>query len=102
MFRFVGNEVIGDIHLGDWGPANGPVISELELKQPGLAYFQRGHDGPFPDEPPITLGDLEKLYPAGLSRLQQWIRRADLARARRRKSYRTAGPAIAPFLAPFS
>ena len=37
--RFVGHEVIGDIHLGDWGQPMGLIIHELSLRYPDLPYF---------------------------------------------------------------
>ena len=37
--RYVGHEVIGDIHLGDWGQPMGLIIHELELRYPDLPYF---------------------------------------------------------------
>ena len=37
--RFMGNKVVGDIHLGDWGYQMGLIITELRKRQPDLPYF---------------------------------------------------------------
>lgn len=78
--RSVGDEVTGDAHLGDWGLQMGQLISELELRQPDLPYFTNGAEGPFPDEAPITLSDLEAMYPAASAACKEDKARADLAR----------------------
>ena len=43
--RFAGNEVIGDIHLGDWGLQMGLIITELKERQPELVYFDDCYEG---------------------------------------------------------
>ncbi|MEM9750175.1 MAG: arginine--tRNA ligase [Pseudomonadota bacterium] len=64
LFRFVGDEVIGDIHLGDWGLPMGMLIADLKRTQPALPYFSDDKpDGPFPDVSPVSLSDLEEMYP---------------------------------------
>ncbi|MEL7491150.1 MAG: arginine--tRNA ligase [Pseudomonadota bacterium] len=80
LFRFAGDTVVSDIHLGDWGLQMGQLISELELRQPDLPYFEEGAEGPFPSEPPISLADLEELYPAASKACKEDKARADLAR----------------------
>lgn len=60
---FMGDKVIGDAHLGDWGLQIGLVIRELQNRQPELPYYKEGFEGPFPDEPPFSLSDLEEIYP---------------------------------------
>ena len=39
MGRFLGHEMIGDVHLGDWGLQMGLIITELKHRQPELVYF---------------------------------------------------------------
>lgn len=80
ILRFSGDEVIGDVHLGDWGLQMGQLISELELRQPDLPYFAEGAEGPFPAEPPISLKDLEDMYPAASAACKADPARADIAR----------------------
>ena len=66
--RFVGHEVIGDVHLGDWGLQMGLIIEGLRDRQPDLPYFEADYSGPYPEEPPVTIGDLEELYPQASER----------------------------------
>lgn len=61
--RFCGNEVIGDIHLGDWGLQMGLVITELQERQPDLVYFDPDYAGEYPKEAPFTVSELEEIYP---------------------------------------
>lgn len=68
IFRFAGHEVIGDVHLGDWGTQMGQLIREIELRQPELVYFDASVTGPYPDEPPVSIDDLQALYPVASAR----------------------------------
>ncbi len=61
--RFVGNDVTGDIHLGDWGYQMGLIITELKKRQPDLVYFDENYKGEYPTEAPFTIGELEEIYP---------------------------------------
>lgn len=61
--RFMGNKVIGDVHLGDWGLQIGLIITEVKRRQPELPYFDEGFTGEYPKEAPFTIGDLEEIYP---------------------------------------
>lgn len=61
--KFLGNEVIGDVHLGDWGLQMGMVISELKRRKPQLPYFDENFKGEYPKESPITIDELEDIYP---------------------------------------
>ncbi len=63
LFRFMGDTVTSDVHLGDWGLQMGQLINELKLEQPGLPYFDASNTGPFPATSPITMDDLGRLYP---------------------------------------
>jgi arginyl-tRNA synthetase len=67
IFRFLGYNTIGDIHIGDWGMPVGQLIVELEDRQPDLVYFDPEYDpavsGPYPGESPVTLDDLSDMYP---------------------------------------
>ncbi len=81
IFRFLGNDVVGDVHLGDWGLPMGQLITELQREQPDLPYFDETIEGPYPDEPPVTLKDLERLYPQASAACKENEARADEARA---------------------
>lgn len=64
LFRAQGHRVIGDVHMGDWGLQMGHLISELAVEQPDLPYFDEDFAGEYPSEPPVTMDDLARLYPA--------------------------------------
>ena len=61
--RYVGNEVIGDVHLGDWGLQIGLIITELKVRKPELPYFDESFTGDYPEEAPFTMSELEQIYP---------------------------------------
>ena len=61
--RYAGAEVIGDIHLGDWGLQMGLIVYELSLRQPDLSYFDESFEGEYPQEAPFTISELEEIYP---------------------------------------
>lgn len=63
IFRFRGHDVTGDIHMGDWGTQMGLLIHGISCEQPDLPYFDPDFSGPYPKESPITLKELEALYP---------------------------------------
>ena len=62
--RYMGNDVTGDIHLGDWGYQMGLIITELKKRKPELPYFDDAFEGEYPEEAPFTISDLEEIYPA--------------------------------------
>jgi len=64
LFRYTGNTVIGDAHLGDWGTQMGLIIAELKKRQPKLVYFDDSFTGEYPKEAPFTISELEEIYPA--------------------------------------
>ena len=63
LFRFMGDHVTSDVHLGDWGLQMGQLINEVRLDQPKLPYFDADFTGPYPEESPVTMDDLGRLYP---------------------------------------
>jgi len=63
ILKFVGNDVIGDTHLGDWGLQIGQIIEELKFRKPDLCYFDPNFKGPYPTEAPFTISELEEIYP---------------------------------------
>lgn len=63
IMRFMGDEVLGDVHLGDWGLPIGLIFTELKRRQPELPYFDEGFQGEYPEEAPFTISDLEEIYP---------------------------------------
>jgi arginyl-tRNA synthetase len=63
LFRFMGDRVTSDVHLGDWGLQMGQLINEVKLEQPELPYFDARFTGPYPEASPVTMDDLGRLYP---------------------------------------
>lgn len=63
IYRYFGDTVIGDIHLGDWGLQMGLIIAELRLRKPELPYFDDSYEGEYPQEAPFTISELEEIYP---------------------------------------
>tara|TARA_R110002050_G_scaffold70425_2_gene151828 strand:- start:52302 stop:54044 length:1743 start_codon:yes stop_codon:yes gene_type:complete len=61
--RYIGDNVTGDIHMGDWGTQMGMLIYALSQKFSDLPYFDKNNKGPFPKESPVTLDDLQEIYP---------------------------------------
>ena len=61
--RFMGDDIKGDVHLGDWGLQMGLIITELKLRKPELVYFDESYSGEYPTEPPFTISELEEIYP---------------------------------------
>lgn len=61
--KFMGNKVISDVHLGDWGLQMGLIITELECRKPDLVYFDESYTGEYPEEAPFTISELEEIYP---------------------------------------
>ena len=63
LFRLRGDAVWGDAHFGDWGFQMGLLIVAVGDEGRADPFLAEG-DGPFPDASPVTLEDLERLYPA--------------------------------------
>ena len=60
--RKMGHEVLGDIHLGDWGYQMGLIITELKERKPELPYFE---------EAPFTISELEEIYPTASGKAKE-------------------------------
>ncbi|MCH5269233.1 MAG: arginine--tRNA ligase [Lachnospiraceae bacterium] len=71
ILRYCGQEVIGDVHLGDWGLQMGLVITELQERQPELVYFDESYTGDYPMEAPFTISELEEIYPTASKRSKE-------------------------------
>ena len=79
--RFVGHNMIGDVHLGDWGLQMGLIITELKARKPELVYFDENYAGEYPEEAPFTISELEEIYPtaSGKSKEDEAYKEAALA-----------------------
>jgi arginyl-tRNA synthetase len=71
LFRFRGDTVWGDAHFGDWGYQMGLLIAAVGDEQPDLPYFDAALAGPYPADSPVTLADLDRLYPAASAAAKQ-------------------------------
>ena len=69
--RYMGNHVIGDVHLGDWGLQMGLIIEGIRERQPDLPYFDPDFQGEYPTEPPFTISELEQIYPAASAKSKE-------------------------------
>ncbi len=58
----LGNNTIGDVHLGDLGRQSGMVISEIKKRKPDLCYFDSNYNGDYP-KLEITPEELAEYYP---------------------------------------
>lgn len=71
LAKFLGHNVIGDVHLGDWGLQMGLIIAGLEDKRPDLCYFDENYTGEYPLDAPVTIDELNTLYPAASARSKE-------------------------------
>lgn len=71
ILKYCGHEVIGDIHLGDFGLQMGLIITELQERKPELVYFDDSYDGAYPEEAPFTLQELEEIYPTASAKSKE-------------------------------
>ncbi len=69
--RKVGNEVLGDVHLGDWGYQMGLIITELGKRKPELPYYDDSFEGDYPKEAPFTISELEEIYPTASGKAKE-------------------------------
>ncbi len=63
IMRMAGDEVTGDIHLGDWGKQMGQLLMQVREEHPDLPYFDADYEGEYPAISPVTLEDLARIYP---------------------------------------
>ena len=69
--RYAGHDIIGDIHMGDWGLQMGLIITELQKRQPDLVYFNSSFEGEYPKEAPFTISELEEIYPTASAKSKE-------------------------------
>jgi len=80
LAKELGNDVIGDVHLGDWGRQMGMIISEIKHRQPNLIYFDENYEGEYPHESPVTVDDLNEIYPTATAKAKEDEDRMEEAR----------------------
>ena len=80
IYKFCGDEVISDVHLGDWGTQMGMLIEEVKLISPELVYFDENYQGEYPQTSPVTVKELAKIYPQASKRCKSDIVEMEKAR----------------------
>ncbi len=71
IYRYLGHDVIGDVHLGDWGLQMGLIVEMIRERMPELPYFDDNFAGEYPAESPVTVSELEEIYPAASARSKE-------------------------------
>jgi len=79
LFSFAGHKVIRDPHFGDWGFNMGLLIAAIEEAHPDLPFFDQDVSQ-YPELSPVSLDDLERLYPEAAARARADTAFADQAR----------------------
>lgn len=67
LFTFLGHRVTRDPHFGDWGYQMGLLIAAIREEQPGLPFFDETA-AEYPADSPVTLDDLQRIYPLAAER----------------------------------
>jgi arginyl-tRNA synthetase len=88
LYRFRGDEVLGDAHFGDWGYQMGLLIGAVCDEHPDIAALVAKLDadgapldGPIPEPfQRITLADLDRLYPLAAAKGKEDTAYRDRAR----------------------
>ena len=62
LAKVLGNDVIGDVHLGDLGRQAGMLISEYKRMEPNSPFFDPNYNGEYP-KINLTSEDLGVMYP---------------------------------------
>ncbi len=81
IFKFKGYKVVSDAHLGDWGTQMGMLIEGLKKRQPDLVYFDASVTEDYPIESPVSIQDLEVIYPEESGLCKSDPKAAEKARA---------------------
>ncbi len=64
LTKYLGCDVISDVHFGDIGRQSGMVISEIKRRYPNLDYFNENYNGDYNNiEFYITPEELGEIYP---------------------------------------
>jgi arginyl-tRNA synthetase len=81
LYRFRGDEVLGDAHFGDWGFQMGLLISAVIEADPPLALLEQGYShspDPLAEATMLallsnstSLDDLDRIYPAAAARAKE-------------------------------
>ncbi|MED7789189.1 arginine--tRNA ligase [Francisella sp. 19X1-34] len=80
IHRFYNDDVVSDVHLGDWGTQMGMLIEEIKLQSPELVYFDESFTGEYPETSPVTVKELAEIYPRASKRCKSDIAEMEKAR----------------------
>ncbi|MGQ4005415.1 arginine--tRNA ligase [Francisellaceae bacterium CB300] len=80
IYKFCSDEVVSDVHLGDWGTQMGMLIEEVKLLSPELVYFDENYQGEYPQTSPVTVKELAKIYPQASKRCKSDLIEMEKAR----------------------
>ena len=95
LFRFMGDQVTSDVHLGDWGLQMGQLINEVKLEQPGLPYFDASVHGAVSEGEPGDDGRPRAALSAGVGQVEDGRGAARRGPQGDGRAAGRAGPAIA-------
>ena len=71
LAKELGHEGIGDVHLGDFGRPLGLVILEIKRRKPDLVYFDENYDKDYPENSPVTIDELNEIYPVASQKAKE-------------------------------
>lgn len=71
LCKSIGYKTISDVHFGDWGRPMGLIICELSKRYPNLCYFDPNYTGEYPSKCPVTLEELNEIYPTASSKAKE-------------------------------
>lgn len=80
LFMSVGHKTISDVHLGDWGRPMGLIIREIKEMYPDLPYFDENFKGEYPKECPVTIEQLNDIYPRASIKAKEDLKYLEEAR----------------------
>ena len=80
VYSFCGDNVISDVHLGDWGTQMGMLIEAIREIDPDLPYFDKKFSGDYPQQSPVTVEELSEIYPKASLNCKQNNNAMDKAR----------------------
>ena len=63
ILRYAGYNVIGDVHLGDWGLPMGLIIAEMKERNPQWECFSENFNRSTCQMPEISVDSLNEIYP---------------------------------------
>src|SRR4051812_37083587 len=81
MHGALGWQTLGGAHLGDWGLQMGMLSAAIRRRAPTLDYFADRPPATYPVNPPVTLGELEQIYPEAAAACRSDAGRMEEARA---------------------